>query len=501
MDEWDAVVIGGGFNGLVAAATLARSGARALVLESNAQLGGAASNRPLRAGLEYSAGAHWLGMTIEPVRTVLAEAFDSVETVPCEPLGVLLEPGREGLVLSSDPARTLASLRRRFGERATDALTAFEAFASDLNGATEVLHACYRNPIATQSDLQAGLRKTVDAATARAFSEGSLLDATRKLEGFELLRASLLASSLSLSNAPPAVPGTGICAAHMNLAQFRGERGTWGLIRGGMGTLIKAIARLCASYGVTLRTGCRVHRIVHEGKGCRLALEDGSFAVAKCALYSGHVGLLPEIDLLPPEGLPPAEWVTPHEGTGAVVILELSGVPEYVAANGLVDTIFTICPSLAYIESAWSTFRADGSSGLPLITLSFETRAGCCLMYAFVQFVKYTQVEVENVGLRDHIVSSTVRVLSEVFRDIVALKTACHGFTPRDLETSLGLHRGHPEHSHVTMPYHFERRRPFGGAIGKVVLCGASIYPGGNLTGLPGYHGAQRAMAMIAHSG
>jgi phytoene dehydrogenase-like protein len=183
------------------------------------------------------------------------------------------------------------------------------------------------------------------------------------------------------------------------------------------------------------------------------------------------------------------------------VILELAGVPASVATNGLTSTIFTVCPSLTYIERAWETFEAGGCSAQPVITLSFETRPGGCLMYAYVQFVKYTPAEAENVGLRGRVVASTVVMLSEIFPDIIALKTASYGFTPRDLETSLGLHRGHPEHCNLTMAHHFENRRPFGGTVGRVVLCGASVYPGGNLTGLPGYHGALRAMAMIARTG
>lgn len=500
---WDVIIIGGGFNGLVAAIALAERNVNVLVVERRVSLGGAAANLRLSSGIEFSGGAHWLGMTLEPVKSIIAPSFRNIEAVPADPPGIFFDLEGRHLILSLDNKRNAEFFTGYFGENGVFASNCLEKYVSELDIVTEILEKYYKNPYAMKADFANELSHILGPSKSDKYCNGSLLDVTEGLGPFDILRAALMAPALSLSNGPPDRRGSAICAVHMNLAQFQQVYGSWGLIRGGMGRLIDAMRAQCVSAGTVIQKNCDIKRIIQNPECCHLFTKEGFIASGRVILYTGHINLLPAIDGMAQSVSSEEINIEPQardNGTSGVVVFELSRFPNYIIRNNLHNGIFVFCPSLAHISAAWNDYLTLGFSRRPIITFSLERINSTYLLYCYCQYVRYQAVGSENESLRTKVSGAVTDILKYLFNDFASVIKDIHISTPLDLEVRLGLYGGHPEHRDLIMPNHFEARRPFGGNVGNVLICGASSYPGGNLMGLSGYHAAHRALRILGNT-
>ncbi len=277
---YDALIVGGGHNGLVCAAYLARAGRRPLVLERRPLLGGACVTEEIAGapGYRVSTGAaQCANFRPEIVRDLALERFGFQLLLP-DPLTVFPFPDGRYLALWQDPARTREEVRR-FSER--DA-RAFGVFFADALAFLDVLEPLlYADPVPTLDEVADRFRRAGRADLFERFLLGSMWDLLEERFESDAVKAVLGFTSTFGTNAGPRTPGTAYVMAHHLFGGTAGVKGRAGYVRGGMGGLAAALAAAAAHHGAALRTEAEVVRILVENDavhGVELASGERLFA-------------------------------------------------------------------------------------------------------------------------------------------------------------------------------------------------------------------------------
>ena len=293
--QWDAVVIGGGHNGLVAAAYLARAGLDTLVLERRGVIGGASvSEHPF--GPEYTVTSLSYVLSLLPPDI----AHDLRLDLTVYPQGPYFAPRRDGraLRLPADAARRHEEIAR-FSSRDADAYDAYEAHLAGIARVVAPLleqvppRLGSRRPadLLAQARLAARLR-TVDVRGAvditRLFT-GSIADLLDRYFESDALRGVLSVSGVIGTWAGPRSAGTAYVMLHHHVGEAGGQSGAWGFPRGGMGAVAAAIAASARGFGATVRTDAEVGRIrVRDGAVAGVTLASGEEIDASCVVTTAH---------------------------------------------------------------------------------------------------------------------------------------------------------------------------------------------------------------------
>ena len=268
----DVIVIGGGHNGLVAAAYLAASGLKVTVLERRAVVGGAAVTEEFHPGFRNSVAAYTVSLLNPKIIRDLELQRHGLRIVE-RPLSNFL-PLPDGRYLKVAPGRTKAEVAK-FSARDADRLDAYEARLERL---TDVLRAlALRAPpnLATGQGLAANLGALLDTAKVGNRLRSLGLEGQRDL--FELftrsagdvldqwfesdpIKAILGFDGIVGTYASPYAAGTGYVLLHHCWGEVNGKKGVWGHAIGGMGAITQAMARACAARGVDIRTNCSSER-------------------------------------------------------------------------------------------------------------------------------------------------------------------------------------------------------------------------------------------------
>lgn len=514
--SFDVAIVGGGHNGLVAAAYLSRLGRRVIVLERRRTPGGAAATEEIAPGFRASIGADVCGRLLPEVVEDLNLAARGVELLPMDPEVIALGDG-SSLRLWRDLAKAGAELATK-SPRDGAAYPRFVAMLRRFAAAIEPLLTMTPPNVVDPSltDQLGLLRRTIGVRRIGKEAMQHLLrvppmpvrDFLNEWFETDLLKATLAIDSLLGTFQGPWSPGTAFGLIQHALAGVRGSG--WALVRGGMGTLATALARAAQEAGATIRTDAEVGRIVSIGgrvTGVELATGEviGAHAVASNADPKRTFLRLVDPKELSPEFLLRVRGIEMN-GIVAKVSLALDGPPPVpVAGNGLPPHL-RIAPSLEYIERAYDDAKYGGVSKAPIADIFIPTAvdpslapAGMHVLSATVQYAPYALRAGDWTNERDALAERVIALLEEHMPGLENRIIGRTVLSPQDLEARFGMTEGHIHHGEMTLDQTLVLRPVAGWAqyrtpIEGLYLCGAGAHPGGGITGAPGYNAAREIL-------
>ncbi len=524
MQKTDVIIIGGGHNGLVCAAYLARAGRRVLVLERRELVGGCAVTEEIWPGYHVSTAAYLTSLLQERViRDLELERFgyrvDAKDPAFFSPF-----PDGRHLFMWQDRDKTLAEIAK-FSRHDAQVFPAYEDHLERLSQVVESLLLTTPPEFPPQglgdffdylklAAKMRGLSPKEIVGLVKIFTQSAVEFLDEWFESGEI-KVTLATDGVIGANGGPRSPGTAYILLHHVMGSVGGHRGLWGFVRGGMGAVSNAIAASAKSRGVEIRTNASVQHIkIVNGRARGVVLGgekdggeeiDADLVVSNLTPHSTFLHLIESRDL-------PSEFLASirkyrSEGTSCKINLALSGLPNFTALPGSEGAqhraTMHICPSLEYVERAWDDAKYGHPSQSPLLELTVPTMydptlapAGKHIMGIFIQYAPYTLRESHWDELREPFAYRVFDLIEEYapgFRDLIIDKQV---LTPLDLERRFGLTGGNIFHGEMSLDQMFVMRPVAGSAryrtpIRGLYLCGSGTHPGGGVMGAPGYNAAQ----------
>jgi phytoene dehydrogenase-like protein len=528
--HYDALVVGGGHNGLVCAAYLAAGGLSVCVLERRDVLGGAAVTEEFHPGFRNSTLAYTVSLLHPKVIADLALERHGLRVVLRPFSNFLPLPGPNHLRIGGGLAATQAEVAR-FSRRDADALPAYHAMLDRVaNVLRELVTATPPNigapgfDVATLLDAWKTARafRALDLAARRdvldlfAKSAGDVLD--RWFES-DPIKAALGFDSVVGNFASPYTPGCAYMLLHHVLGEANGQRGQWGHAIGGMGAITQAMARECEARGVALRTGAAVARVlVKAGRAAGVELDGGEVIEARRVVAAVNPKLLFE-RMLAPQQLPDdfrARIAAYKCASGTFRInVALRALPDFTAIGGSDPqphhaSGIVIAPSLAYMERAYFDAKTLGWSREPIVEMLIPSVVDGSLappgLHVASLFCQHVHPDLGRVhagrtwdDARDEVADVMIDTVDRVAPNFRASVIARRAWTPLDMEREFGLVGGDIWHGALALDQLFAARPVLGHAnyrspVEALYLCGAGTHPGGGVSGLPGHNAAREIL-------
>jgi phytoene dehydrogenase-like protein len=521
---YDAILIGGGHNGLTAAAYLARAGLSTLVLERRDIAGGCCVTEEIAPGCRASTTSYIASMLRPEVIRDLDLGAHGLRMVPCDPALQIALPNSETIPWWADLDRTVAELRRHSDR---DAET-FAAVDAQLKKLARYLQPYFLEPppdvhargLAGLAELFRNGRRffgiSGDEITQMlSFVTGSLGDFLDRNYESEKVKALILANNVYGAHSAPYRPGTALgLLFHLLSGGEHGLQGFYGHVMGGMGAITQALAAAGRKHGVTLRTSAPVARIdVRAGRARAVVLEDGGEIAAKVILSNADpkrtfLGLVAASDL--PGEFRKAVQGIKMAGPCAKVNFVLSEEPRINGMPPDADprrrSLFTLVPTLDEAQRMYDIARTGEIPEELWVDCVVASNVddslaprGRHIMTSFVQYVPYRLREGTWDEKRDLLGDRVVRTIAEYAPNVARSIIARQVLTPLDLERIYGITEGNIFHGDLVLEQLFFMRPVPGWAryrtpIDGLYLCGAGAHPGGGVTGAPGYNAAHQVL-------
>ena len=527
--KYDCIIIGGGHNGLVTAAYLAKAGKSVCVLERRAILGGCCATEELWPGYRVSTAAYVVSLLRPEILRELSLKQHGLKILSRDPSSYtpLLE-GRS-LLLGPDMRASRQSIAQ-FSAADADAYPKYEAFLGRVADALEPAlsqTAPDLLPMPTKHRKKGIGKFWRDAGKAwdlhRALQslEGELPQALELLMGAarpmlerwfesEVLRATLATDAVIGAMAAPSSLGTAYVLLHHVMGSAGGARGVWGYVQGGMGGLADALESVCRGLGVEILRETPVARILtRQGKVEGVALQDHSVLEAPVVASSVDASLT--FEKLLPAGELPAEFQQAigridYSSASAKINLALSEAPDFRADPGegphLRGTIH-ISPTMDYIEKAFDDAKYGWPSKEPILELTIPSMVDSTLapegkhvMSIFVQYAPYQLAQGNNWDdIKEDFADRCIEQLARYAPNVPAAIEHRQILSPLDLERVFGLTGGNIMQGAMTPQQLFSLRPTAGWAdhrcpIRGLYLCGAASHPGGGVMGACGRNAA-----------
>lgn len=503
-ERYDAVVIGGGHNGLVAATYLARSGLGVLVLERRDLIGGACVTEELFPGYRLSSCSYICHLLQEKVIVDLELPRHGFEVYALEPARFHPFPDGRSLVVWNDHARTAAGIERYSRRDAAAYLRWMDLWER----AARLLHPYFLAPAPTYAEIAARVRGTEDEALWETLLTRPMWDLVHEHFESDLMRAHTLNAQ---DIGDPRAPGSALCYAYIKV-NLRSAPGTVGIVRGGMGAITQAMARAAREAGVEIRTGAEVAWVhVEAGRAAGVVLRDGEVVRARLTVSNAD----PKrtlLRLVPPDALP-AEFraEVARLGTRAAYLkfhAALRELPDFSAYLGPgFDPCYLaqvkICPSVEAFLGSWQDAQAGRPSRTPLMEVQIPSvydpslaPLGHHVVSVWALWAPVRLAEGSWETRRREVGEQLIDILTAYAPNFRRALVDWMLFTPADLEARVGLTDGNIRHLDI-VPAQMFARRPLPGwaryrtPLPGLYLCGAGTHPGGEVTGAPGHNAAQ----------
>ena len=522
--RYDCIVIGGGHNGLVTAAYLARAGKKVVALERREVLGGCAVTEEIWPGYRVSTGAYLVSLLQERiVRELQLERF-GYKVLPKDPAFFSVYPDGRHLFFWQDERRTLAEIAK-FSAKDAVAYPKYEGYLERLAVVVEslLLVTPPELPPKKPGDFveylkllgklrHLGPREISGLVKIFTQSAADLLD-----EWFESpeIKVTLATDGVIGANGGPRSAGTAYILMHHCMGGVGGKRGLWGFVQGGMGAVSEAIGRFARSRGAEIRTDAAVsHVLVRDGRAYGVALANGDELYAP-VVASNLDPKLTFLKMLAPGDLDPEfRSAVEHfrvEGSSLKMNLALDGLPDFTALPGTPGpqhgATMHICPSIEYVERAWDDAKYGRPSRNPLIEMTCPTiydpslaPEGRHIMGIFLQYAPYTLRDASWDDLREPYGDRVLEVIAEYAPNMKDIVRERQVLSPLDLERRFGISGGNIFHGEMSLDQMFVLRPVAGWARYKTPveglwLCGSGAHPGGGVMGAPGFNAAREMLS------
>ncbi|TLZ50311.1 MAG: NAD(P)/FAD-dependent oxidoreductase [Gammaproteobacteria bacterium] len=524
----DALIIGGGHNGLVCAAYLAGAGLKVTVLERRAVVGGAAVTEEFHPGFRNSVAAYTVSLLNPKVIRDLDLAGHGLRIVERRCANFL--PTADGGYLLTGEGRTQAEVARfsaRDAARLPEYAERLEAVADVLRELAlttppNVLEGSWRAalPELVRAARVGGRLRRLDMSSRRellalfAMSAGDYLDNWFESEP---LKAVYGFDGIVGNYASPYTAGSAYVLLHHVFGEVNGKRGAWGHAIGGMGAITQAMARAATARGALIRVSSAVREVLVEGDRAVGVLTESGESLRAAAVISNLNPKLLYLDMFAPEALPPefrehiSHW---RCGSGTFRMnVALAELPDFSCLPGRAPADhhtagIIIAPTLAYMERAYFDARTHGWSRAPIIELVIpstldDTLAprGKHVASLFCQHVAPQLPAGESWDAHREAVADlmidTVNAYAPNFKAAVLGRQI---MSPLDLERTFGLIGGDISHGTLSLDQLFCARPMLGygnyrGPLQGLYMCGAGTHPGGGVTGAAGHNAAREILS------
>ena len=510
---WDAIVIGGGHNGLVNAAYLARAGKRVLVLERRPRVGGAAVTEEIFPGFKFTMFSYVVSLLRPEIIRDLDLPGHGLHILPLESTVTPMENG-DYIAGWADHDLTRRELLRH-SARDAEAYDEYGRLMYHMAHAVKpILSMVPPDPTSlSPGDLRGMLRlgRHMRGLGAERFhalfklmtmSSADFLD-----EWFEtdVLKATKSASGIIGTFLGPRSPGTAYVLLHHYMGEIDGVFRAWGFAKGGTGSVSEAIAGAARRFGAEIRTDATVARvIVKDGRAAGVALDSGDELHAR-TVVSGldprrtFLGLLEENEL-------PADFVADirrfkFRGSSGKVNLALSELPDFTCMPGRgphMRGAISISPSLAYVERAYDDAKYGAFSRQPYMDIVFPSMIdpsmappGKHVMSIFVQYAPYNLTGGWNATQREAFGDAVIATVERFAPNIRSCILHRQVLTPADIEQLTGLSEGNIFQGELALHQLFFLRPAPGWARFRTPVrgfyqCGSGTHPGGGIMGASG---------------
>lgn len=517
MTQYDALIIGGGHNGLVAAATLAKSGRKVLLLEKREVLGGAAATEPLFPGFAINTGAGDAGLLADEIVKELHLKMHGLEFRESQAAIFAPQLNGEALTLWRDTGKAAAEITR-FSPRDAERYPAFVAQVNQFGGILRQMF-LQTPPDPYERNLNDLMGWGKVALNLRLLGDRPMMEFMRVLplsikdyldDWFEsdVLKGALAGDGLTGLMQGPYSGGTTLMFLYQHSNGYMNRR----TVVGGMGQLAAALTSAAQTNGAEIRTGVGVRRIlVEENIAVGAELDNGERLQAQVILSNADPRRT-FFELVGPQQLEPRFMRQVrniiYRGSTARLHLALNGLPQFVGQieEGQVRGRVVISPSVRYLEKAYDNAKYGQFSEQPYLDITIPSLndptlapAGQHILSITMKYAPYrlrgTEWSEQKNVLAAHIIN-TLEPYAPGLRDLILHQ---HLITPLDWEQTYSLTEGNMMHGQMTIdqllvmrpvPGWSQYRTP----IDNLYLCGAGSHPGGGVTGVPGYNAARAVL-------
>lgn len=518
---YDAIVIGGGHNGLTNAAYLAQAGQRVLVLEQQNMVGGAAITEELRPGYSFTTFSYALSLLrpeiiaeLDLVRYGFMPLYMRSHFAPMD--------NGDYFLLGPDAAIN----RQEIARHSRADVDGMERFEHDTARVRQFLRPLFDSAppnlfrkAPEDADEVRWLLKHLGSADTKVIHDsvrlltGSISDFVDDYLESDIIKATICSSACVGIKLGPMSPGSGMNWLYLSMGEHDGIGGSWSFHKGGNGGFTQVLARAATAYGAEIRLDSTVsHLITDDGKATGVALMDGTEFRAPVVISS----LDPRrtfLQIADPRELP-SELVDTiqrfrFQGVSSKVNFALDGIPRYPALGDRTDQyvgFVNIAPTVEYMERAFDTAKYGWYSEHPYIDASIQSLIdpdmappGKHVMSCYVMYTPYelkdSTWDVEREKMADR-VQATLQRFFPNFNDLVLQREV---ITPDIIEQRTGLSEGNI-YAGEFFPHQMWIFRPAPGysdyrtPIRGYYQCGSGTHPGGCVIGAPGRFASQAVL-------
>jgi phytoene dehydrogenase-like protein len=524
----DAVIVGGGHNGLVCAAYLAAAGLKVTVLEQRSVVGGAAVTEEFHPGFRNSVAAYTVSLLNPKVIRDLELPKYGLRVVERKLSNFL--PTEDGRYLIVGEGRTAAEVAK-FSPKDAARL---DEYGDRLGVVADVLRDLVLEtpPNAIEGSWRVALPELLRAAqiggrlrkldmnmrrellTLFATSAGEYLDGWFESDP---IKAAYGFDGIVGNYASPYTPGSAYVLLHHVFGEVNGKKGAWGHAIGGMGAITQAMAQSAQARGAVIRTSTPVREVIVEGgRAVGVITESGETLRAAAVISNLNPKLLYQ-KLIAPAALPDEfrdrinRW---RCGSGTFRMnVALSELPDFTCLPGKTAADhhtagIIIAPTLSYMEQAYFDARSGGWSRKPIVEVVIPSTLDDSLappgQHVASLFCQHVAPQLPNGASwddhRDTVADLMIETVNNYAPNFKAAVLGRQIKSPLDLERTFGLVGGDIFHGALTLDQMFSARPMLGygnyrGPLQGLYMCGAGTHPGGGVTGAPGHNAAREIIS------
>jgi phytoene dehydrogenase-like protein len=521
--RYDALIIGGGHNGLVCAFYLARAGLKVRILERRHVIGGAAVTEEFHPGFRNSTASYTVSL-LRPEVIADMRLHERGWRIIERTISNFLPHDGGYLKLGGGTARTQAEFAR-FSAKDAETLPKYEAALENVAGVLRDL------ALKTPPNAGGGIRALLMAASQGKKLAGMHVEAQRDVMDLfvksarsfldswyenEYVKAAFGFDAVVGNYASPDHPGSAYVLLHHVFGEVNGKKGTWGHSVGGMGEITRYMAEACTELGVEISLESSVEKVlVDGGKVAGVRLESGEEIAA--GIVASNVGpallfrqLVDRADMAP-EFAKRMDNFKAGSGTFRMNVA-LSELPDFTVLPGKQiaehhTAGIIIAPTLDYMDQAFVDAKAKGWSDAPIVEIMIPTTIddslappGKHVASLFCQqfapaLPNGRSWDDEREAAADLIVETVTKNAPNFKSSIIARQI----HSPLDLERKFGLVGGDIMHGHMSLDQLWSARPALGhgdyrAPIAGLYMCGAGTHPGGGVTGAPGHNAAHEIL-------